>query len=229
MSGFGRCVLVVAAHADDEALGCGGSIARWQAEGRSVHMLVLADGEGSRGNGEDLVAKVKKRHAATEAAGKILGIASTTLLDFPDNRMDSVDLLDVVKAIEKVIATVKPDTVLTHHAGDVNVDHRIAHDAVLAACRPQPDFYVRQLLFFEVASSTEWRPSGSGHAFLPNLFVDISGTLNAKMRALQVYGDEMRAFPHPRSFEAVEALARWRGASCGVSAAEAFIIGRQVI
>lgn len=148
--------------------------------------------------------------------------------EFPDNRMDSVDLLDVVKQVERHIAAFRPGTVFTHHAGDVNIDHRVIHDAVIAACRPQPGFPVRELLFFEVASSTEWRPPASAEAFHPNWFVDITHTLKTKMEALEAYRHEMRDFPHPRSLQAMEALARWRGASVGMEAAEAFVLGRRL-
>ncbi len=229
MTGIEENILVVAAHADDETLGCGGSIARWASEGRSVHLLILADGESSRGDRPGLSDKIVKRRSAMQSVAGILGLASTTMLEFPDNRMDGAELLDVVKKIESAVEAVKPACVLTHHSGDVNIDHRITHDAVLAACRPQPGFCVKQLLFFEVASSTEWRPSGSGQNFVPNYFVDVSETLSTKLRAMDVYSDEMRDFPHPRSPQAIEALARWRGASCGVLAAEAFMLGRLVI
>jgi LmbE family N-acetylglucosaminyl deacetylase len=135
----------------------------------------------------------------------------------------------VVKKIEAAIEHHRPKSVFTHHGGDVNIDHRIVHDAVVAACRPVPQHPVRQLLFFEVPSSTEWRPPGSAPAFCPNVFVDISRTLAIKLKALEAYKTELRIFPHPRSLRAVTALAHWRGASAGVMAAEAFILGRDVI
>lgn len=232
MNAIGERILVVAAHPDDEVLGCGGSIARWVKEGHLVHLLLLADGEGARTdmkNGGNVIERIRHRHRAADEAAKILGVTSISRFDFPDNRMDGVELLDVIKAIEGVIETERPDCVLTHHAGDVNVDHRVAQEAVLAACRPQPGHCVRQLLFFEVPSSTEWRPAASGQVFAPNFFVNISETLDAKLDALQAYRDELREFPHPRSINAVEALARWRGASSGVSAAEAFCLGRLVV
>jgi LmbE family N-acetylglucosaminyl deacetylase len=119
--------------------------------------------------------------------------------------------------------------VLTHHAGDVNIDHRVVHDAVIAACRPQPGYSVKELLFFEVPSSTEWRPPGSAEPFNPNWFFDITSTLATKMEALRAYEAELRAFPHPRSLKAVEALALWRGATAGVEAAEAFVLGRKIV
>ena len=147
----------------------------------------------------------------------------------PDNRMDSVDLLQVVREIEKSVESHAPSVVLTHHASDVNIDHRVVHDAVLAACRPQPDHPVRRLLFFEVPSSTEWGPAASAQPFSPNFFVNISSTLATKLEALKAYGSELRAFPHPRSLQAVSALAQWRGASVGVVAAEAFVLGREIV
>ncbi len=225
-------VLVVAAHPDDEVLGCAGTLARLAGEGRAVHVLLMADGETARlpkSDGKPAASKLAARNASAEAACAILGCASVELLALPDNRLDSVDLLDVVRPIESAVERHRPSTVFTHHSGDVNVDHRIVHDAVLAACRPQPGHPVRELLFFEVPSSTEWRPAGSGQAFTPNWFVDISATLDAKLRALEVYRSELRPFPHPRSPEGVTALARWRGATVGVAAAEAFVLGRNVV
>jgi LmbE family N-acetylglucosaminyl deacetylase len=220
-------VLVVAAHPDDEVLGCGGTIARLAGEGRAVHVLLLADGETSR----DTVAApaLVGRNAAADEAARILGCASVESLQLPDNRLDGEVLLDVVKKVEAAVARHSPGTVFTHHSGDVNIDHRVAHDAVLAACRPQPGHSVRELLFFEVPSSTEWRPPASAPPFAPDWFVDISATLGAKLGALDAYRAEMREFPHPRSRAGVEALARWRGASVGVSAAEAFMLGRRVV
>jgi N-acetylglucosamine malate deacetylase 1 len=219
-------VLVVAAHPDDEVLGCGGTIARMADEGRNVHVLLLADGETSR---DSELLGVDAREKAAQRAGSILGCSTVTALGLPDNRLDSLDLLDVVKEIEKLVHDLRPSTVLTHHVGDVNVDHRITHEAVISACRSKPGHPVRELLFFEVVSSTEWRPAGSGRAFEPNWFVDVSRTWPRKLEALKAYEAELERFPHPRSFEAVEALARVRGATVGVGVAEAFVLGRTLI
>lgn len=220
-------VAVIAAHPDDEVLGCGGTIARMARSGRPVHVLLIADGVSSRDGvvpGNELAV----RNDAAERACKILGCDSIQLLGLPDNRLDGLDLLDVVKSIESFLHRHKPTTVFTHHAGDVNIDHRVVHDAVIACCRPLPGHFVRELLFFEVPSSTEWRPPGSSYVFEPNWFVDVSDVLDLKLKALEAYRDEMRAFPHPRSVVAVEALARWRGACAGLAAAEAFVLGRKV-
>lgn len=225
-------VAVIAAHPDDEVLGCGGTLARMASDGRAVHILLLADGETSRPPGADQPfdsAKLVARQTAAEKASKILGASSVEVLVFPDNRMDSLVLLDVVKQIESFMRRYQPSTVFTHHAGDVNIDHQVVHHAVVTACRPLPGHSVKELLFFEVPSSTEWRPASSAEPFIPNWFVDISTTLAKKLQALEVYESELRAFPHPRSLKAVSALATWRGATVGVEAAEAFVLGRKLV
>jgi len=207
-------------------------VARFVSEGHVVHILLIADGETSRWSGSverTDSGKVAARNAGAKAACKILGGASVDTLTLPDNRLDGLELLRVVKEIESFINRYRPSTVLTHHSGDVNVDHRIVHDAVIAAARPRPGAPVRELLFFEVPSSTEWRPPSSAESFNPNWFVDITATLTAKMKALEAYQAELRPFPHPRSLQAVGALAQWRGASVGVEAAEAFVLGRKII
>jgi LmbE family N-acetylglucosaminyl deacetylase len=225
-------VAVVAAHPDDEVLGCGGTLARMTAEGRAVHVLLVSDGQTSRAveAGQAPVEKILvARNAAARAACSILGCSSVEILGLPDNRLDGMELLDVVRHVEAFVRRHKPSLLLTHHSGDVNIDHRVVHDAVISACRPQPGHPVKELLFFEVPSSTEWRPPGSLNAFNPNYFVDIAKTLPRKLDALNAYADELRPFPHPRSIKAVTALAHWRGATVGVEAAEAFVLGRKII
>lgn len=226
-----RNALVIAAHPDDEVLGCGGTIARMADYGWNVSVLILAEGATSRAaqreRGDHVEELSALEHCARRAGG-ILGVKDVQLDCFPDNRMDGVDLLDVVKRIEAAVQRIQPYRVLTHHAGDVNIDHTVIHHAVAAACRPLPGSCVKEVLYFEVASSTEWRHTRSIAPFAPNLFVDISSTLDRKLRALEVYASEMRAFPHARSLEAIEHLARWRGATVGCAAAEAFEIGRRI-
>ena len=224
-----RSVLVLAAHPDDEVLGCGGAMAKLAAAGAQVHVAFLADGVSARGpDAAAMAAELAARRVAAEKACRILGTSSVSFDDFPDNRMDTVPLLDIIVKIEALISKHRPDTVFTHHAGDVNVDHRRIHEAVIAACRPQTGHPVRSLLSFEVPSSTEWQLPGSGTPFVPNWFIDISATLARKLEALDAYAAELRQWPHPRSRQGVEHLARWRGASVGVDAAEAFVLGRQL-
>lgn len=225
-------VLVIAAHPDDEVLGCGGTIARYAGRGDEVHVAIMAEGITSRDDERDRSACGDELSALAKAAreaNRRLGVTNVTLGTLPDNRMDSLARLDVTKRLEQVIAEVKPDIVYTHHCGDVNIDHRRLHEAVVTACRPMPDTQVvRELLFFEVASSTEWQPPGSATPFVPNWFVDISHTLQTKLEALRIYESEMRPWPHARSVDAVTHQARWRGATIGVEAAEAFVLGRRL-
>ena len=224
-------VLVVAAHPDDEVLGCGGTIARHVDAGDQVQVLIVAEGATSRLQKRDrLQADEELSNLAQSAqrAGSILGAAGVELLDLPDNRLDSLDRLDLIKRIEQRIDQHQPQVVYVHHAGDVNVDHRRLHEAVVTACRPTPGHPVKRLLSFEVASSTEWQPPGSASVFQPNWFVDISVQWQRKREALVAYASEMRPWPRARSLEALEHLARWRGAQVGVEAAEAFCLLRQL-
>ena len=224
-----RSVLVLAAHPDDEVLGCGGALAKLADDGAIVHVAFLADGVFSRADKTEVQSvELLARRSAAKKAGDILGIRSVSFGDFPDNRMDTVALLDVIKVVEEKIAEYQPDTIFTHHSGDVNIDHRCVHEAVVTACRPQQGHPVKTLLCFEVPSSTEWQLSGSAPVFAPNWFVDITGTLDRKLAALDAYADELRAWPHPRSRQGVEHLVRWRGATVGADAAEAFVLGRQL-
>jgi LmbE family N-acetylglucosaminyl deacetylase len=225
-------VLVVAAHPDDEVLGCGGTIARHADAGDQVQVLIVAEGATSRQLQRDrnqATGELSALAQAAQRAGAILGAQGVELLDLPDNRLDSLDRLDLIKKIEERIGRHKPQVVYVHHAGDVNVDHRRLHEAVVTACRPTPGQPVRRLLSFEVASSTEWQPPGSAPPFQPNWFVDISAQWPRKSEALAAYASEMRPWPHARSLEALEHLARWRGAQAGVEAAEAFCLLRQLV
>lgn len=225
-----KTVLVIGAHPDDEVLGCGGVMARLSKQGANVHVLLLADGESARGEvGSEAIAdRISGRQALAELAAQVLGCKSTHTYSYPDNRLDTVPLLELVRTIERHIEELRPSIVFSHHGGDVNVDHRCVHEATLAACRPQPGNPVKELLFYEVASSTEWRPPGSGLCFAPNVFYDISQSFDAKLAALNAYAAEMRSFPHPRSLDGARALAQWRGATAGVPLAEAFVLGRRI-
>jgi N-acetylglucosamine malate deacetylase 1 len=213
-----QTILVVAAHSDDEALGCSGTIGRHARDGDEVHLVFLTDGVGARGDHDD---EARARSAASRRAAEILCAASVTQFSLPDNRIDSVALIEVVKQIEAHAAALAPEIVYTHHSGDLNVDHRLCHQAVLTAFRPIPGQTVHSIYGFEVVSSTEWAFSTSD-PFQPTHFVDITDTMEMKLRVLKAYREEMRAFPHARSIEAVAALAKWRGASVGCAAAEAF-------
>lgn len=224
-----KSILILAAHPDDEVLGCGGTIAKLADEGEIIHVVFLADGVLSRAEDQrNYQVELNTRRIAAQKACDILGVQSVFFGDFPDNRMDTIALLDITKAVEELIAKHQPEMVFTHHSGDVNIDHRRLHEAVVTACRPQHGHPVKTLLCFEVASSTEWQLPGSAPLFAPNWFVDISETLDRKLSALEAYADELRNWPHPRSKQGIEHLAHWRGATVGVDAAEAFMLGRQL-
>lgn len=224
-----KSILVLAAHPDDEVLGCGGTIAKLADEGSNIHVAFLADGVSSReGNDAAQQAEIETRRRAARKACDILGGKSVSFGKFPDNRMDTVALLSVVKVVEALITEYTPDTVLTHHHGDLNIDHQRTHQAVAVACRPQRGHPVKTLLCFELPSSTEWQLPNVASVFAPNWFVDVSNTLERKLAALDSYATELRPWPHPRSRLGVEYLARWRGATIGVAGAEAFVLGRQL-
>jgi len=217
--------LVVAAHPDDEVLGCGATLARHAASGDTVHVVFLTDGVGAREENRD---SAERRMEAARRGAEILGIASLRNLGMADNRLDAVPILEIVQALEEIIEELRPSIVYTHHGGDLNVDHRVAHQATLTATRPLPGCLVRAVYAFEVLSSTEWGATGSPF-FVPNRFVDVSEFVELKQRALAAYGDEMREFPHARSYEAVNAQLLLRGSSVGVAAAEAFVVEREII
>ena len=224
-------ILVVVAHPDDEVLGCGASIAKWAKYGASVNILIMAEGETSRDlsrNVDSKVSELSLLKKSAHKAGEILGVSSVNLLGFPDNRMDSLDRLDVIKEVEKEINRVQPDTVITHHSGDVNIDHRIVHEAVVTACRPKPYQPVKRLLSCEIQSSTEWQTPGSNHIFQPNWYEDVTKTIGLKIEALKAYQTEVREWPHPRSLKNVENIDRWSGSSVGFDAAEAFMLLREL-
>jgi LmbE family N-acetylglucosaminyl deacetylase len=229
----GRKVLVVAAHPDDETLGCGATMARHAREGDAVEILILAEGATSRAASRDAAAfeaELERLRASGREAARIVGATAIHFAGLPDNRLDGLELLDVVKVVEAHGARVKPDVVYTHASTDLNVDHRVTHDATITAFRPLPGASGPAALhFFEVPSSTEWNFSPRAEAFRPNHFVDVSATLATKLAALDAYASEMRPWPHPRSREGAEALARWRGCTVGVDAAEAFVTGRTIV
>ena len=224
-----KSILILAAHPDDEVLGCGGTIAKLVDEGAIVHIAFLADGVFSRSNiNINQEIELISRRSAAEKACEILGVKSVSFGDFPDNRMDTISLLSITQVVEGLIVEHQPEIVFTHHFGDLNIDHRRLHQAAVTACRPQQNNPVRTLLSFEVPSSTEWQTPGGASGFIPNWFVDISKTLDQKLAAVEAYASELRAWPHPRSLEGIRHLAGWRGATVCVDAAEAFMLVRTV-
>lgn len=223
-------VLVVAAHPDDEVLGCGGTIARLAAEGHEVRIAILAEGMTSRYQQREQAdsQQLDHLHGNSQQAADKMGAKELVLCKLPDNRLDTVPLLDVVKLVEDLIEKFRPTVIYTHHPGDLNVDHGVVHRAVLTATRPTPGQGVREIYAFEVASSTEWAFQRLGASFRSSVFVDIGTTLETKVAALACYDTETREFPHPRSAEAVRAIAMRWGSVAGFPAAEAFELVRSL-
>jgi LmbE family N-acetylglucosaminyl deacetylase len=214
---------VIVAHADDELLGCGGTIARLADRGVCINLLVLADGETARKDLDQHQQKIliEKRKDACRKVASFLGIENCFFLDLPDNRLDSVDLLDITQAIEAFLFKHRPSLVITQHSSDLNLDHEITSRAVLTAARPVGGHHVCELIAFETPSSTEWAFSAAP-GFRPDCFVDVSTSFDQKIAGLKYYAAEMREAPHPRSTSSLKALGKWRGAQSGFQFAEAF-------
>jgi len=215
-------VLVVVAHPDDEVLGCGGTIARLAKAGHDIYTLILGEGVTARDNTRN---RNKRQQEITDlksearAANKLLGVREVFFADFPDNRFDTVALLDVIKCVEKIKHETKAQIIFTHHAHDLNVDHQVAYKAVVTATRPLPGEPVKEVYSFEVPSSTEY---SFPLKFSPNVFFDISKTLALKQKALEKYKTEIRPFPHPRSVKGIAIHAAAWGLKTGVAYAEPF-------
>lgn len=213
-------IMVIVAHPDDEILGVGGTILKHVAEKDEVSALILSDGELARDTA--VLNDIKKREKQALLVSKKLGLKNLFLEKLPDNQFDSVSLLSITKIVEKYINKIKPGIIYTHHGGDLNIDHKITFQAVLTACRPQPGFFVKKILTFETPSSTEWERKSSEKIFAPNFYNNITNFIDGKIEVLKIYKDEIRLYPHPRSYEGVKILAKFRGMIVGYEYAEAF-------
>lgn len=224
-------ILVVAAHPDDEVLGCGGTIARLAQEGHAVFITILGEGITSRTTHRETAnqTQVQALHDCSKQVAGLLGAKDLFIYSLPDNRFDTVPLLDIIKIIEERISHLSPEVIYTHHRGDLNIDHSIVHRATLTATRPIAGQSVKRVYAYEVPSSTEWAFGQFTTGFQANVFFDISVTLEKKIEAMEIYESESRTFPHPRSPEALRALAKRWGAVAGLGAAEAFDLIREII
>lgn len=226
-------ILVVVAHPDDELLGPGGTMNRlindFNAEAR---VIILGEGITSRSDTRDTEAwkaQLKIHRQNIYDAQKSIGYHSVGIYDFADNRFDSVDLLDLIKVIEKEKETFDPEVIFTHHGGDVNIDHQRTFEAVITATRPMQHEKVKIIITFETPSGTEWRASSDPKHFIPNLYFEINEeNLAAKIKGMESYEFEKRAYPHPRSPEALKILAQRHGISVGTYYAEAFMLIRNI-
>jgi LmbE family N-acetylglucosaminyl deacetylase len=226
-------ILLVVAHPDDELLGLGATMHKLIHEQQChIHVVILGEGITSRADSRDT--KLWEKELATHReniknAQAAIGYQSVSIYDFPDNRFDTVALLDIIKVIEKEKANFKPEIIFTHHGGDVNVDHQRTFEAVVTACRPMAHEQVKTIITFETPSGTEWRASTDPRHFVPNLFFSVSKeNVEAKIKGMESYEFEKRAYPHPRSPQALTIQAQRWGVAVGCEYAEAFIIVRSI-
>ena len=223
-------VLVLAAHPDDEVLGCGGTMARLAKEGHEVYIAIFGEGITSRFTERTQAdpEEIKQLHAKSQGVADLVGAKELFMYSLPDNRFDSMDILDVVKPIEQLVDRLRPEVVYTQHGGDLNIDHVVLYRATMTATRPMQGCPVKELYAYEVASSSEWAFQKFSPAFRPDTFVEITDYLELKIKAMEHYESEARPYPHPRSPDALRAQAMRWGSAVGVGAAEAFELVRAV-
>ena len=218
-------ILVIAPHPDDEVLGCGGTIARYVALGHQVYVLVVTRGIPEIFPPEE----IEKTRQELKVAHNILGVSETIFLDFPAPMLDTVPGYKLADSINRVIRDFQPQILYLPHRGDLHNDHKAVYHAVMVAARPINNSPIRRILCYETLSETEWGDLSGNTAFVPNVFIDISEFLEKKMLALSSYRSQLKSPPHPRSLSSIEALARFRGGTIGVLAAEAFILIRELL
>ncbi len=219
-------ILIIAAHPDDEVLGCFGAVAKLIKKGYEAYTLILSGGKTSRGEVEQ--SELDKLQNELKEANSLIGIKETFCANFPDNAFDSVTLLEIVKKIEEIINLVKPEIIFTHHIGDMNVDHQITHKAVLTATRPMADECVKTIYSMEIPSSTEWNSFNKETIFVPNVFFDVTATIDLKVEAMAKYVSELREYPHPRSLQHIKEHAKVNGTKVGLKYSENFMLIRNI-
>ena len=215
-------ILIIVPHPDDEVLGCGGTIAKHSKRGDEVYLCIVTKAYTPDWSEEFL----KNRTKEIEKANKILGIEKTYFLNYPTVKLDTIPQKELNEAISKVVDEIKPDVAYIPHKGDLNKDHRLIFESSLVATRPV-NHKVKRILSYETLSETEW--GQSIEPFIPNVYVDVSKTFEKKIEAMKAYESELKQYPHPRSLEIIEALAKKRGSEVGVNFAEAFVLIREVI
>ena len=221
-------ILVVVAHPDDEVLGCGGTIAKHILEGDTVNLIVMSNGEDARIDKTNIKKRIQLRDLSLDKSSKILGINKIFKFDLPDNKFDSIPLLDLIQTIEPLIKKIRPDIIYTHYANDLNIDHQLVALSVNTICRPSfIKKMPKKIYSFEILTSTELNYT-SKNQFRPNYFVDITKTFKTKIKAFKQYKSEIREFPNGRSLKGIEVLSNYRGLSCGFKNAEAFILLNEI-
>jgi len=219
-------ILIVAAHPDDEVLGCFATVAQMIKDGAEAYTIILSNGKLSRGEVSNEELHIVRKEMFE--ANKLIGIKEVFQFDFPDNAFDSVPMLDIIKSIEKIKCEIKPNIIFTHHFGDVNIDHKITYNAVITATRPIKDEPVKTIYTMEIPSSTEWNAFTRDTAFIPNIFFDVKDTIDIKVNAMNIYHSELRDYPHPRSLKYIKELAHMNGMKVGLEYSENFYLVRSI-
>lgn len=220
-------ILVVAPHCDDEVLGCGGSIAKHVAAGRSVYVAIVTNGHLGA---PELFSKEGTEKVRTEAraAHALLGVKEAFFLDFPAPRLDTIPAYQLSMRLSELIYQLQIDTLYIPHRGDIHKDHAITYQASLVAARPINNNPVRRIYAYETLSETEWAPPFGDDAFIPTVFEDIADFISIKLEAFKCFTTQIKQFPHPRSLESIDNLARYRGATVSITHAEAFMLIREI-
>lgn len=216
-------ILIVAAHPDDEVLGCGGTLIKLK-KNNKIKILFMTDGVSSRGK---RIKEIIQRKKNCLDLMKYLKLPKPLFFNFPDNQMDKVPLLKIVKKIEKILKSFKPEIIFTHYYNCLNVDHQITFKALNTAARPVGKQSIKKILCFEIPSSSEWILGNK--SFKPNYYINITGQIEDKIKSLKFYENEIRKFPHSRSIEGVRSIAKFRGLSCGLKYAEGFLLVRNIL
>lgn len=217
-------VLIVAPHADDETLGCGGTLLRHVAMGDAVHWLIVTDRKTECGYSE---AQVERREREIPQVAAAYGFSSLHRLGFPDARLEVVPLASIVDGIGRIVKDIAPSVIYLPFRGDIHSDHRVVFDAGAACTKWFRYPFVRRVLTYETLSETDMAVNPETLRFAPNYFVDIAPHLERKLEIAGIYSSEVHPFPFPRSEQALRALAHLRGAACGAHAAEAFVLLRE--
>ena len=223
-------ILVIAAHPDDEILGCGATLLYYKKLGYSIKVIFLSDGESSRNLKKNEKKKlIKLRSDQAKKVSKISKFLKPKFINYPDNQLDTIPILKIVQKIEKEIIRFKPSIIFTHYENDLNVDHQIAFKSVLTATRPKSKSFVRKIYCFEIPSNTDFSfKKNKNKIFVPNFYVNIEKYLKKKLELLRIYSGEMKRWPHQRSIKGIKVISNYRGSQIGVKNAEAFICIRNL-
>lgn len=226
---YGKNILIIVAHPDDEVLGMGGTIAKLHNQNNRITLLIVTDGSTCQyGNKQNISQILEDKRKETKKAAEVMGIDKIIYGNLPDMKLDSIEHVLINKVIEQAVEDVNPDVIFTHFYGDVNVDHQMVYKSTLVAARPMPGRKLKELYCFDVPSSTEWSPQLANSVFMPNYFVDIEDFAQTKYSAMGEYKTELREYPHPRSVEYLQQTDTATGLRIGIKKAEAFMLLRRI-